>query len=1435
MKHRIRFLGTLAFLAVLVNTILLVGQASAFTSVDRKAIGYAIDQCYSARAGTGNYIVARSIQLDELNDVSNVIMPTSNYMLHLPISPETLSLSQNNYSCYALFQGTKLIPTWDGGVNGLLSAAGVDKNLTTLEKKKALLDALGYKINDSNSNGWCFNLNLSRKQVNGDNIPKLQETQQICSMSGEVSGQGIEINGSAGGEALQPVVFSLAGDNLIMKLLNEQNIGNGYTEYTFDLNKYNNVQQIQTYGSAGQALAAELNNAFVNHFSNGVTTVAQAAGSPRYTYTYWKGDESSLVFEGSSNSNSAQYDLEGARTSAIKTANNLLGADFGGIADMAFTADEMYQLYMKYLTDFYGIDGGEGIQCNVDSATVNNLKNTGWQEIPYVLNGNLQTCYAKATRHTGQNDEDKVYGLNNQNLFTGERLSWTDLTTKLKNNASSMTAAGIADDGENGINFNNDKNNESIRATCMNTAGNTLGWVLCPILDMLSSTTDFLYKTMVAPNLRIEPMLFNQSSASGTKQAWDIFQRIANILIIALFLVVIFSQLTGVGIDNYGIKRILPKIIVVAILMNLSYYICLIFIDLSNIAGNGIQEILNGLPANVENSNFSFLTSTGSALISVGLAAGVASVASLAGVFSIATLLALIPTIASVGISFFFLFVILSAREAAVVILVVISPLAFVCYMLPNTKKWFDRWVKIMQALLLVYPICSLMVAGGNYVSKLLLSSGFGDGGFVNAITAMLVGIAPIFFIPSILKNSLSGLGNLGAKISNLGNRLGGSAANGIRKNELYQSALQSAQERRNMKMAGLRWNPNANGGSGAWENDTGLGARFKRRVASSAVGRATGLDRLQGRRAQRAEVDRSTAETERQNARPYILNTQAEKNMELYDNREGEAAGYMEDLRNMTPEELANRREARLTKTRDETSDRLASQRGATTPYLERDRVTDIEGRRIRSAGVQELARQAAADKLLADEGNGEEALRTRAQELNEANGNYTGDPRNRGLRSTTMTREYAADLARANRMKKQADVEAGVPQYRMDTLRTTANNNARMTNWQQTIGVAEINDDIARSRAEANLEAQEYKLAADEYTGKDLKTIQGKLAESARDTASNPIVRKAHMRAAADTLLKNNNVEEALEVYQGMNLASLDANNRSTMLDIAVKSGVPILKKYAKFNTSKAPSDMMDMNEYLTNPNGFALDSVNDGHGLDKAGKDVISVMAKVSSEGKPIQIPEEELLNAYFSPNNTDVKAQSGLVKIMNDAGKAAAIGSMIDQDRLRQASNVLIDSLVGYDKNGEYHNYVQGLVDTLNRPEYATNRAQFGEQLADKLGILQENKIERIANWNTSEILRQSGNGMNLGNVSDIAKIVTGRSGGAPKLTLSGLQKMQDGTLLNQIINTEPSNVYANSLVNATRGIDRTTFYGLNSDIQSAIYTAYGKIGQQFNLG
>ncbi|MCZ6324111.1 hypothetical protein O5165_25825, partial [Escherichia coli] len=46
------------------------------------------------------------------------------------------------------------------------------------------------------------------------------------------------------------------------------------------------------------------------------------------------------------------------------------------------------------------------------------------------------------------------------------------------------------------------------------------------------------------------------------------------------------------GLNNYSIKKMLPRLIVAAILVNLSYYICAIAVDISNILGHSLQQAL---------------------------------------------------------------------------------------------------------------------------------------------------------------------------------------------------------------------------------------------------------------------------------------------------------------------------------------------------------------------------------------------------------------------------------------------------------------------------------------------------------------------------------------------------------------------------------------------------------------------------------------------------------------------------------------------------------------------------------------------------------------------------------------------------------------------------------------------------------------------------
>lgn len=357
--------------------------------------------------------------------------------------------------------------------------------------------------------------------------------------------------------------------------------------------------------------------------------------------------------------------------------------------------------------------------------------------------------------------------------------------------------------------------NGEVKQNCANSGGaNSLGWVVCPILDLLGDASEDIYNRFLEPRLQVDPKLFTEGGDEGAMGGWNTFRNIADVLFIILFLIVIFSQLTGVGIDNYGIKKILPKLIVAAILINLSYWICLALVDLSNILGNSFQALFNSLGSSFGSPSLNIEGADSVGAISWTAVTGIAVLGALVGMTGTvwanpAIVLSLLVAALGVAISILFLFLLLEVREAAIVVLIVISPLAVICYILPNTKTVFDNWWKFFKGLLLVYPIVGLLVGGGNYVSKLLLGSGYGSHGFLEAFASMVVGIVPIFLIPTVLRHAFSALGNIGARIAGMGREASGWATNRARNSQAYRNAQERGLERQTRIRAGLDANGN--------------------------------------------------------------------------------------------------------------------------------------------------------------------------------------------------------------------------------------------------------------------------------------------------------------------------------------------------------------------------------------------------------------------------------------------------------------------------------------------------------------------------------------------------------------------------------------------------------------------------------------------------
>ena len=312
-----------------------------------------------------------------------------------------------------------------------------------------------------------------------------------------------------------------------------------------------------------------------------------------------------------------------------------------------------------------------------------------------------------------------------------------------------------------------------------------IGWLVCPLMSFAGSLGDASYSA-ISYFLSIDTEIFKEQPNGGLEQAWKFFRDIANAVFAVIFLWVIFSQISNVGVSNYGIKKLLPRLIIGALLVNLSFYLCRLAVDLSNILGFSLKGVLEGAASGV--STQSAEVGTFNTLIVGGLA--------LAGVGLFIFLAVSIPTIMALLLALLVVLVILIVRQAAVILLIAISPLAFAAWLLPNTENLFKKWVSMLRGLLIVFPVISLLYGAGKLAGAVLAAVGTDDPNNPKEtmqVAALAASILPLGATPFVLQSSLNSLGNIGAKIGRMGanahSRFAGNAK-GAAKRRIDNSAV---------------------------------------------------------------------------------------------------------------------------------------------------------------------------------------------------------------------------------------------------------------------------------------------------------------------------------------------------------------------------------------------------------------------------------------------------------------------------------------------------------------------------------------------------------------------------------------------------------------------------------------------------------------------
>jgi len=367
--------------------------------------------------------------------------------------------------------------------------------------------------------------------------------------------------------------------------------------------------------------------------------------------------------------------------------------------------------------------------------------------------------------------------------------------------------------------------------------GGVLAWVLCPIFNFLNEGLSGLFNNFIAPMLQFnalnaETVRFNAStgdesessvvtlnqddgSATLIRDSWSRFRNIANILFVIALFVVIFAQSLSINLDAYTVKKMLPRLVVAIILVQLSYFLCVIFSDLMNVLGAGVRGLIlspmdGGRSFSLDLSVSGFWANAGTVVIAVGAVAGVILFFALP-ILS-AALLGLLGVLFTLGL-----------RQVLLVFLVLISPIAMVAWILPNTQRYAQQWFSTFLKLGFMYPLIVGLITVGDFMGGILgagartlgstinpietfaaignefthLIANFGQSESTASAIFQLIGliavIAPYFMIPFTFKfagQAMGMAGNFASGLSKRGAGIGGGFAKKKRERYRNETAL---------------------------------------------------------------------------------------------------------------------------------------------------------------------------------------------------------------------------------------------------------------------------------------------------------------------------------------------------------------------------------------------------------------------------------------------------------------------------------------------------------------------------------------------------------------------------------------------------------------------------------------------------------------------
>jgi hypothetical protein len=311
-----------------------------------------------------------------------------------------------------------------------------------------------------------------------------------------------------------------------------------------------------------------------------------------------------------------------------------------------------------------------------------------------------------------------------------------------------------------------------------------LPFIFCPILNGIQGAIGGLIggsgqvtearQGLLISFLSLPPIDTREDPNAALNIVMGTVVNIANSLYIIIFILLIFSgSIPFLNLDSYTIKKTLPKFIGAIILTQFALPICSVIVDFFNLIALAIPNVLFALVQGLGSATPETASTASKVVGGVGgtlaaggvIAGGIAAAATIGWILililAIAALIAAIVAIAYLLIRYFILYV-----------LIILSPLAFACWVLPGTEKFFKMWWKNFIKLNAMFVTIMALLSGSIVISSIISKL---PGAANGALIAAVIPIIALLLVPKTLKWTTQGMsaiatGALGA-VSGVGSK----------------------------------------------------------------------------------------------------------------------------------------------------------------------------------------------------------------------------------------------------------------------------------------------------------------------------------------------------------------------------------------------------------------------------------------------------------------------------------------------------------------------------------------------------------------------------------------------------------------------------------------------------------------------------------------